>query len=208
MRMTELSAAVLAACALLSTGPASAGGPVVLSEGELDAVSAGSALSVAQALADAFGRRGTLTATGTSTFAREQSVRRFTTGASAALAVGDLLAATAVTNQSAVAGGGTAAAVAVDAGSIAAGGTSQSSGRTVARGGPFASVAFGTGVSVAVGGQTSADATAGGGATGNFLTITGQVVVPVNAGQASVAAAVPWSVAVSLPDSVNALLGR
>lgn len=207
MRKVGIITAALAACAALSAGPAAAETAIVLSDGDLDAISAGSAASVAQAIANALGR-GTLTVTTTRTLAREQQVRRFTTGSGNAFAAGDTLAATATLNQSGVAGAGTSAAVGVQVGSAAAGGTSQSSGNTVARGGPVSSVAYRTGVSVAVGGQTDAAAGAGSSATGNFLTISNQVVVPVNAGKVSVGVAVPYAVAVSLSPSVNALLGR
>lgn len=207
MRTSGLYAA-LAACATLLAASPSADAAVVLPDDALDAISAGSAASVAQAAANAVGLRGTLTVTTTKTLAREQPLRRFTAGSSNAFAAGDIRAATGTFNQSGVAGAGTSAGVAVQAGSTAAGGISQSSGNTVARGGPVSSVAYGTGVTVAVGGQTNAATGAGSSAAGNFLTIRNQVTVPVNAGKVSVGVAVPYAVAVSLPPSVNALLGR
>lgn len=208
MRTSALLAALAACAALSSVAPPSAGAAVVLTEDDLDRISAGSAASVAAAAATGLGLRGTLALTTTRTLARERLLRRFTAGSSKALAAGDVLATTATFNQSNVAGAGTAAGVAVDVGSAAAGGTSRSSGSTGARGGPVSSVAYGTGVTVAVGGQTQPAAGAGSSASGNFLTINNQVVVPVNAGAVSVGVAMPYAVAVSLPPAVNALLGR
>lgn len=206
MKIFGVQAAALAAIALVGTGSTALASPAVLSDTELDVISAGSALSVAQTFANALGRR-TLAVTGTDTLAVEGATRRYTRGLGTAFAAGDF-AATEVFTQSGVAGGGTAATVAGQAATTALGGTSQSWGRTVARGGPIASVAHGTNVSIAVGAQTDAAAAAGSGATGNFLAISNQIAIPVNAGRVSVAVTVPWAVAVSLPDSVNVLLGR
>lgn len=102
-------------------------------------------------------------------------------------------------NQSAVAGNGTAAGAALHVGSAAAGGISQSSGSTLARGGAVVSVAYGTGATVAIGDRANAFGGAGSTASGSILAISDQVVVPVKAGAVSLGVAVPYAVAVSLP---------
>lgn len=207
MKKMNFAAAVLAAATAMAAGSAGAGGPIVLGDTQMDGVTAGSAFSLGNAIATAVGR-GTFTLTGANTTSFERFARRATGSDTVAFAAGDRFAVAGVVNESTVAGSGGAVYVATDTGALAARGTARGVGRTRAAGNAVVSVAYGTSTSVGIGERTNATAAAGSGGAGTFLAISGQVVVPVNAGQASVGVAVPWAVAVSLPSSVNALLGR
>ncbi len=107
-----------------------------------------------------------------------------------------------------MAGAGGAVLVGAQTGAFATLGSARGLGRTTGSGGAVVSFGYGTSVSVGVGERTGATAAGTAGGAGSFLAISGVVVVPVNAGRASVGVAVPYAVAVSLPPSVNALLGR
>lgn len=151
---TAAIAAAFAAFAAWSTGLPSARAAVVLADGDLDAISAGTVGSpggaAAQATALALGPNGTLTVTFTDALAADQGGAEFAIGTAEALAIGELFAAAGIVAGAATAGGGTAATVLVQATSAASGGTAATAGRAFAGSGPSGSVAYGSATATAI----------------------------------------------------------
>ena len=122
------AAIVLAIVAGWSAGFAPARAAVILGDGELDAVSAGTASALGRAAATALGRGPTLAVTSTKALAPSSGGSSFAISSAEAVAAADLFAAAEIFALAAATGDGTSATALVWAGSAASGGTAAAAG--------------------------------------------------------------------------------
>ena len=137
-----------------------AGEPIILTPDALDAITAGSAGADVTAISAAIGESGTLTATSATTSAISGQVSRASgDGGALAVAPGDGLAGTSITNTAGTDNGSSGAWVSTQTSSAAAGDATATSGsQTRATATPGANIAVGTGYASATGDTTSVDA--------------------------------------------------
>ena len=155
-----LGAAVCGWLALASAPMVGAGEPIILTPDALDAITAGLAGADVTAISAAIGQSGTLTATSATTSAISGQVSRASgDGGALAVAPGDGLAGTSITNTAGTDSGSSGAWVSTQTSSGAAGDATATSGsRTRAIATPAANIAVGHGYASATGDATSADA--------------------------------------------------